>query len=89
LILACYLFNKGAYGSDPGTGESAGSAYVINGDDNGKNWLVVQKLVASDSDQSAFFGREVAIRNGTMVIGADGDSEAGTFYLENDCIISL
>mmetsp|Transcript_25839 Transcript_25839/g.43585 ORF Transcript_25839/g.43585 Transcript_25839/m.43585 type:complete len:525 (+) Transcript_25839:87-1661(+) len=66
----------GAYGSDPGTGESAGSAYVVNGDNQGNNWLVVQKLVASDSDQNSFFGRKVALRNGTMVIGADGDSEA-------------
>jgi hypothetical protein len=67
----------GAYGSDPGTGESAGAAYIINGDNDGKNWLVVQKLVASDSSSSAYFGREVAIRNGTIAVGADGESRLG------------
>lgn len=67
----------GAYGSNPGAGESAGSVYVANCDDNGKNWLIVQKLVASDSSQNSFFGRAVAIHNGTVAIGADGESGAG------------
>lgn len=50
---------------------------MINGDNDGKNWLVTQKLIASDSSQNSFFGRAVAIRNGTIAIGADGESEAG------------
>ena len=52
---------------------------MISSEDNGKSWMVVQKLVASDSSQDAFFGRAVAIRNGTLAVGADGDFEKGMF----------
>ncbi len=69
----------GAYGNNPGTGESAGSAYVIEGDDD-NNWVVVQKLVASDSAQSSFFGRSVDVKNSIIVVGADGESSEGLLF---------
>lgn len=39
---------------------------------------MVQKITASDSSQNSFYGREVAIGNGTIAIGADGESAAGS-----------
>ena len=59
----------GAIG-DLGTGDESGSAYVFVR--TGTNWTQSQKLRASDPQQAADFGREVALSDNVLVIGAPG-----------------
>lgn len=73
---------------------NAGSAYVFKKDVNG-NWVELQKLVASDRNNSDNFGNAVAISGNYIVVGAVAEKEnevgqqtktgAGSAYIfEND-----
>lgn len=66
----------GAYGEDT-MGFRAGAAYVFQrmagGDDN---WGEVKKLMASDGEQTDFFGATVAVSGDVIVIGAEFEDSA-------------
>jgi len=67
----------GAFGnSDPGQSE-VGSAYVFRR--TGTGWIEQQELTASDAASGARFALSVGLSNGTIVAGADGNSELGHF----------
>ena len=53
-----------------------GSAYVFVR--NGATWSEQQKLTASDAASSDYFGRSVSLDGDTLVVGADGDDDAGS-----------
>lgn len=61
---------------DDDNGESSGSAYLYNFD--GSNWLESKKLLPSDGVQQAYFGWDVSMDAGLMLIGAKYDSENGS-----------
>src|SRR5258706_4623110 len=57
--------------------DGSGSAYVfVRG---GSGWQFQQKLTASDASSQSFFGVSVAIDGDTIVVGANGDRNAGGF----------
>ena len=56
-------------------GNDSGSAYIYA--DSAGAWTLQQKLVAPDGVTNQHFGRSVAIRNGSIVVGAPGDQDAG------------
>jgi hypothetical protein len=62
----------GAYGDDT----CSGSAYVFRYD--GKGWIEVAKLTASDGAVEDYFGYVVSVSGGSVVIGAVGDDDRGT-----------
>jgi hypothetical protein len=64
----------GAPGDDD-MGDAAGAAYLFTRQDGG--WVEQAKLLASDGEAHDFFGTEVAISDGTIVVGADHDDDAG------------
>ena len=67
----------GAIGDDD-NGSHSGSVYLFARDQGGAdNWGEVQKITASDGAESDDFGRSVAIGDGTLVVGADGDDANG------------
>ena len=67
----------GAFGnSDPGQSE-VGSVYVFR--HTGTGWVEQQELTASDAATGWRFGLSVDISNGTIVTGADGNTELGFF----------
>ena len=67
----------GAIGNDDNSSHS-GSAYLFVRDQGGTdNWGEVQKITASDGDESDDFGRSVALGEGTLVVGADGNDANG------------
>lgn len=66
----------GAFGNDDGGSES-GSAYVFVR--SGTTWTQQQKVVASDAAVDDRFGIAVAIADNTVVVGADGDDDDGSF----------
>ncbi|MCF8307023.1 MAG: IPT/TIG domain-containing protein [Ignavibacteriales bacterium] len=77
----------GANGEDAGLSD-AGAAYVFyrnQGGDN--NWGEINKLTASDPQQSAYFGFSAAISGDYLLVGADGvddpiaGTEAGAAYI--------
>jgi hypothetical protein len=63
--------------SDDDNGQSSGSAYVFTR--SGVAWTEQAKLTASDAAAGDVFGRSVAISGDTVVIGAQGDDDAGSF----------
>jgi hypothetical protein len=65
----------GAFGDDD-NGQTSGSAYVFTSDTEGV-FSFSQKLRASDGAAYDYFGGEVAIDNGVIVIGASGDDDNG------------
>ena len=64
-------------------GVFTGSAYVYRHD--GRQWIVEQKLRASDGEEADRFGGAVAIEGDVVVVGAfsddDGDTDAGAAYV--------
>lgn len=67
----------GAFGNSDFNQSEVGSAYVFQRMSNG--WIQQQELTASDAAPLARFGLAVALSDGTIAIGADGDSELGFF----------
>lgn len=67
----------GAYGNDPGPGEETGAAFVFERN-NPTSWRLVAKLTASDAAANDFFGRSVGMFANTIIIGADGNDDAGS-----------
>lgn len=55
-----------------------GAAYVFTRDSSGV-WTEKQKLTAYDGFAGDLFGQSVAISGNTIIIGADGDNDQGTF----------
>ena len=59
-------------------GFSAGAVYVFNRNQGGAdNWGEVKKLLASDAQDAAFFGRSVAVSGDTAIVGAPNDDTGG------------
>ena len=67
----------GAPDDDTAAGNNAGSAYVFVR--SGISWSQQAKLTASDAAAFDAFGKSVAIDGNTIVVGADLDSDAGSF----------
>ena len=74
----------GACGDDD-NGTNSGSAYVFRHDDNGTpgnlrddSWIYEYKLLAPDGERNDTFGWSVGVSGDTIVVGAPGDSDAGT-----------
>ena len=67
----------GAFGNSDFNQSEVGSAYVFHRTSNG--WTEQQELTASDAAPLARFGLSVGVSAGTIVVGADGNSELG-FY---------
>jgi len=59
------------------TQRGSGSAYVFVG--SGINWIQQAKLTASDAATLDAFGTSVAISGDTVLCGAPGDDDAGSF----------
>lgn len=60
---------------------SAGSAYVFERDTNGL-WTEIQKVVASDRAQGAFFGWSIGLEGNNMIIGSNQDNNSiGSAYV--------
>jgi hypothetical protein len=60
-------------------GSYSGSAYIFSRNRDGvDNWGEVKKLTASDAAEGDHFGVSVAISGDTVVVGADGNDDAGT-----------
>ena len=69
-------------GSPEGFGNSSecGSAYIFRLDQNDRNnWVQVAKLLASDGESGDHFGWSVSIAGDTVVVGATGDDDGGSF----------
>ena len=67
----------GAQNNDD-AGTDSGSAYIFSRNTGGAdNWGQVKKLTASDAAAGDWFGRSVAISGDTVVLGADGNDDAG------------
>ena len=67
----------GAFGDSPPGLEEVGAAYVFQR--TGSGWVEKQKLVASDASSQNRFGLAVAMSDGTIVAGGDGNAELGFF----------
>jgi RHS repeat-associated protein len=65
----------GAYRDDDAESDS-GSAYLFKRE--GTDWTEDEKLTASDPEESAYFGRSVAITWGGAIVGAYHKDEAGS-----------
>ena len=74
----------GAYGDDD-NGTRSGSAYIYEKEINGA-WIQTTKLLASDASEYDYFGRSVAINDGTIIVGAyqDNDSRGSAYIFEKD-----
>merc|ERR1719240_1539417 len=59
--------------------DGPGSVYVFRTSDSGASYDQVAKLTAADAAASDSFGVSVAIAGGTIVVGAYGDDDAGTY----------
>jgi prepilin-type N-terminal cleavage/methylation domain-containing protein len=66
----------GADGDDD-KGTNSGSAYVFTR--TGATWTQQAKLVPADGDVSDWFGYAVAVDGDTVVVGAHGDDDKGTY----------
>jgi hypothetical protein len=64
----------GAYRDDD-NGPNSGSVYVYRLED--VNWIQEAKLLASDGAEEDWFGWSAAISGDTIVVGANGDMDAG------------
>jgi len=60
---------------DSDNGPSSGSAYVYR--NTGSQWILENKLTASEGEPSDYFGISVAISGGAIVIGAPGVDDFG------------
>jgi len=69
----------GAY-LDDDAGDNSGSAYVFEMSDSSDetSWTQVAKLTAADAFTGDYFGRSIAISDGTIVVGAYRDSDKGS-----------
>lgn len=61
--------------ADDALGSNAGAVYVFRR--SGGLWIEEQKLLASDGGSSDVFGRDLSVQGHRLVVGADGDSNAG------------
>ena len=70
----------GAYGDDD-KGSASGSAYVFEKSDSSDatSWTQAAKLTADDGAVDDYFGRSVAISDGTIVVGANADDDKGSY----------
>ncbi len=67
--------------SEGDTISSAGSAYIFERDTNG-TWSEIQKIVASDREQGAYFGWSIALDGDHLVVGSNQDNEfRGAVYV--------
>jgi hypothetical protein len=66
----------GAFWEDTGGASKAGSAYVFTRTD--LTWMEQQKLVASDTEASDYFGYSVALDGNTVAVGAWGEDTGGS-----------
>ncbi len=65
---------------DDDMGVESGSAYLFERDEGGPNaWGLVTKLVPADGAAFDLFGCVVAIDGDTIVVGAQGDDDFGSF----------
>jgi len=62
------------YDEDP-RGDNCGSAYVF--ERRGRKWKEYAKLVAPDGESRDYFGRNIKILNGTVLVGAHSDDNSG------------
>jgi hypothetical protein len=68
----------GAYKED-GVGNNRGAIYIFERNQDGAdNWGEVTKLIASNAEDSDWFGNSVAVSGRTVVAGAPYESSAGT-----------
>ena len=66
----------GAWGGDD-DGSSSGSAYIFNLEVD--TWEEVQKITTSDAATNDAVGKPVSISSYTAIVGATGNSDAGSF----------
>lgn len=76
----------GAWGDDE-NGMSSGAAYVFRHD--GIEWIEDARLTPSDGSPSAYFGGAVSISGGTILVGADGESQNGSGYIYSPAVTGL
>jgi len=72
VAVGCDRIVVGAYGDDD-NGTDSGSAYIFDLDGN-----QLAKITASDGAADDYFGGEVAVGNGRIVVGARADDDNGT-----------
>ena len=69
---------------DDDFGDFSGSAYIFEKDSLG-TWVEQSKLVASDASAGALFGNSVSLSGGSVIIGAQSDSNnfaySGSAYI--------
>lgn len=65
----------GAYLANP-SGADSGAAYVFSRTSG--SWTEEQKLTPHDGATQSYFGTSVSIHGDTVLVGANGDDEAGT-----------
>ena len=65
-----------------GTETDCGAAYIFTGEEN--SWMLQNKLIAEDPNQSDLFGHSIALHADTAVIGAYLD-DGGCISPELDC----
>jgi len=66
----------GAHLAD-GSGEDSGSVTIFQKVDS--TWTEIARLEASDGDAGDYFGSSVALSGNTLIVGAMGDEEGGTY----------
>ncbi|KAK7237652.1 hypothetical protein SO694_00098076 [Aureococcus anophagefferens] len=66
------------YNYNDDAGDEPGSAYVFRTTNAGASWTQVAKLVASDAAAYDWFGTSVAVSGDLVVVGADGNDDAGS-----------
>jgi hypothetical protein len=76
----------GAPWEEGSVGADRGSAYIFTRNQGGAdNWGQAKKLLASDAQSYAYFGRSVALSDDTIVVGAfragSSDSQRGAAYV--------
>ena len=66
--------------TDDDKGSASGSVYLFQMSSSGdaSSWTQVAKLTADDGAKHDYFGYSVAIRDGTIVVGAGGDDDKGS-----------
>ncbi|MCK4440657.1 MAG: FG-GAP repeat protein, partial [Sulfurovaceae bacterium] len=69
----------GAYGNDD-NGSGSGSAYIFKKDNN-DNFTQITKLIASDANESNYFGDTVNINGDYAIVGAYGNDNKGAAYV--------
>ena len=72
VAVGCGRIVVGAYADDV-IGSSSGTVYIYDLDGN-----QLKKITASDGEAYDYFGRSVAVGNGRIVVGANGDDDNGS-----------